>query len=406
MKIQLPALFLLLSLSLGANPGLPPIQLTPEESKPVKAEVRETGAFRELPGSGAQVNHTENTPPGMLAARTARQGVYLSWMPSEDSSRLTGGADLAGAALSPDESLLVIAEKVGGKGPNSTRLVGFNLYNDHLSTGLVLPGRRLTDMSFLADGRLLAVQEGQPDTDHPRSGLVLLDLTDPEGIHLLPLEQPPVSVAANPQFAWFTVAGEDGFTQIRLSNGTVEHFKSLVPSPRLTLTPDGKRLFLYGKGRLECYAWKNRRLELEYSQPLPGDYTPEMAYPASADGSYMVFAEPGRAAYLVGGGNARLLEARAGNTGCFFPAERKLLLGVQRNEGYAIYATPFAEAAERTVSPREVKPITRNENFRIFPRTGSEMAAILIDHRANVWQLEIRARRWEKKAVFTPGKNL
>ena len=59
-----------------------------------------------------------------------------------------------------------------------------------------------------------------------------------------------------------------------------------------------------------------------------------------------------------------------------------------------------ATAPSMMVSPRRLKPFNRNDNFRLFNRSGKEPQAILVDHRGNVSILEIRPRRWKKTPVY------
>ena len=78
----------------------------------------------------------------------------------------------------------------------------------------------------------------------------------------------------------------------------------------------------------------------------------------------------------------------------------KLLLTLAADETIGLYQLPAATAPSMMVSPRRLKPFNRNDNFRLFNRSGKEPQAILVDHRGNVSILEIRPRRWKKTPVY------
>ena len=166
------------------------------------------------------------------------------------------------------------------------------------------------------------------------------------------------------------------------------------------LTADRKHLHLFGAGRVEFYKLTLRGAELISSVELPAAAVPEWGAAASADGSWLVLGAANRPAWLVGRNTVRQLADKCSALGCLLP-NGEFLLGVPVNESLALYRLPEKSTPSATVSPRKIKPVNRNDNFRIFPLSGTRPRVLQIDHRGNLWQLEIRPRRWVKTALYT-----
>ena len=69
-------------------------------------------------------------------------------------------------------------------------------------------------------------------------------------------------------------------------------------------------------------------------------------------------------------------------------------------ESLALYRLPEKSTPSAVVSPRKLKPVNRNDNYRVFPLSGARPRVLQIDHRGNLWLLEIRPRRWVKTALY------
>ena len=91
---------------LAAAPGLPVIYL---ESSEQEHTVESTGTWAEI-NSSAPAGKTAGT----LAEKLKSPGKSYRWTPSPMREKLTGGADLTDAVLSPDGSVLFLAERIGG----------------------------------------------------------------------------------------------------------------------------------------------------------------------------------------------------------------------------------------------------------------------------------------------------
>ena len=59
-----------------------------------------------------------------------------------------------------------------------------------------------------------------------------------------------------------------------------------------------------------------------------------------------------------------------------------------------------------TVSPGELRPHSRDDNFRLFSLSSSgEPQLLLIDHHANIFRLTVQPRRWKKSILFSVTQN-
>ena len=391
-------LFAFTSVCSGAE--APKIIVPVEHTTP---EVEPTGRLLRIEAGSA--GNTANTPPGTMAVRIAAQDTIFEWFPSQAPGRITGGADFIDAALSPDESVLVIAERIGGNGPNSTRLVFFNLCNDKLVQSFELEKRKLADIAFSpeGDGMLWAVEEKQSELDAPPR---LLGIDPADGriaYESAPLEENPAGFAAGDGKLWITLPDEKSFLQFRTnsnSDAEPEKIRSAISGARLQLTPDAQTLLLFGAGRMERFRVATDAPEYLGHAALPGEGRPEVVVPLADDGSSLAIGSPGEAAYLVAGGAARKLTDDCGETGCFRRQERELFLAVRLNEAIQLYSE-FRTTPVRSVSPGDLRPFNKNTNWRLFALSGEKREILLIDHRGNINRLEIKTRRWSKTPIFT-----
>ena len=136
------------------------------------------------------------------------------------------------------------------------------------------------------------------------------------------------------------------------------------------------------------------------AMPLPEGFTPDWGLALSEKLDELLLVESGRNAWLVSGKSLRPLAEKSGQAGCYDFSDRRLLLTLAADETIGLYQLPAATAPSMMVSPRRLKPFNRNDNFRLFNRSGKEPQAILVDHRGNVSILEIRPRRWKKTPVY------
>ncbi len=387
---------LLLCLSLHAVGGA--ILNQEKETPPT---VNPTGSLLAIDSPGR--NNAADTPRGMSAARLAVSGKVFEWTPSPDPGRVTGGADLIDALLSPDESLLVVLEKVGGKRtPSGCRILMFNLFNNKLVNAIFLSDTLPGPAVFLPDGTTLSmVRRAQEALNQPEQ-LMLFDLATGTRRLSIPLPSPVRGLAANASATWVTLAEGNRF--LRFDHRDFEkkptEIRTLIPNPGLALTADGKTLILFGAGRLEFFNAAGSATELLGSRQLPENFIPAWCVPVSADGRSLVMAAENGPAMLLAGSAFRELASKSGVPGSYRTDDRKFLLPIPFKESINLYTLPENVNPETTASPGRLRPFSSADNFRIFFCSGPEQEAILVDHRANISRLRIKAKRWEKSMIF------
>ena len=81
------------------------------------------------------------------------------------------------------------------------------------------------------------------------------------------------------------------------------------------------------------------------------------------------------------------------------------LPNIQQKEAINLYQLPNEIEPQATCSPGELRPRMTGRNFRFFARTStSEPELILIDNRANIFNLTVKPRRWQKRLIFEAPK--
>ena len=390
--------------------GAADVPSIPAEDKTEKPAVAETGKLLELTDP-AQTNRA-NTPPGVLGSQAAKPGVVYEWTPSPDQTRITGGADLIDAFLAPDETLLVLLEKVGGKdGPNSTRVLCWNLLNDRLVRAFRLPDRKLAAAAPLPGSPgFVASQRAQKEFDQP-DRLVTVDLLSGK----IDQESPPLqgavrSFAVGRKLTCVTVEGEENILVLSNRNFSEppQTIRTLVPEPRLLLSPNGATLAVYGKGRLEVLNidTESGLPEMLSSRELPEDFTPVFGLLPFDSADTLILADASGKALLFSNGMQRPLTDQFSGITCSRATDRKLFLCIKPKESISLYQLPNETTPSVTVSPGELRPLNRNDNFRLFPLAGSgEPELLLIDNRANIFRLSVQPRRWKKSTLFSAPQN-
>ena len=379
----------------------PPVVHIEEQSE--RPTVAPTGSVVAVSSPG--VDNAAGTPGGMAAARLAVRDRIFQWTPSP-APRATGGADLVGAAISPDESLLVLAERVGGAGAlNSTRLVLVNLASGRIVNILELKERRIGEIAFPAgSSSLLAAQHAQPEFGH-EAKLLLIDLRDGAvTAESAALPEPPRSFVSDGEGVWYTLATEkEHFFELPLSAlaGAPKLLRTRAEFPRIIFGIDGRELVVYGRGQCEYYRIERGRATYDGAAALPEDFSPVWAAATSLPGGRsIVFGEADGPACLVGGGGALRIADKAGAQSCCTNLGKTLLVSVEARDALAPYALPSVTPGKE-ILPGRLKPANRNRLWRMLPRSGAEPSVVLIDIRGNVFLLTADERKPKKSPVLT-----
>ncbi len=367
-----------------------------------RPQVTPTGQFLTIEAPGE--NNAVDTPRGTVASQLSSSDKVFRWVPSEDTARVTGGAALFDATISADESFLLIGEQVGsGDGPWSSRLIGFNLFNRKLAMGLELPERNLSAMRFLPTGlTLVAVEKAQPQLDHPNR-LLLIDLAQGKvTAESVAIDRPVVAVETNNNRCWYTLEGASEFYSLDLHNFQAEPqvAHTLAVGGRLLMSPNGSTMAIYGSDQLEIYDLTTNPPRLLRANPLESGFNPDWGIALSEKLDSILLAETGHAAWIITEKSQRVLVEKCSHSGCYDFSDHRLLLTLATEETIGLFQLPAATEPLMAFSPRRLKPFNRNENFRLFNRSGKEPQALLIDHRGNISIIEINPRRWKKFPIY------
>ncbi|MDR0932445.1 MAG: hypothetical protein LBM70_05420 [Victivallales bacterium] len=373
----------------------------------VTPTVKTTGKLLELRDSA--VNNRADTPPGVLAALIADDGVIYNWTPSPDPMRVTGGADLIDAFIAPDESLLVLLENIGGNSElNATRILCFNLLNNKIVRAFMVENRKLAMAQVVPGSTCFIAAQVAQEKFKQKSRLIAVDLrTGKIKGESQEFEQPIRSLAVNIERSFVVPEKSDDIIAISHDKFAVngQKIKTLVPNPKLLISPNGNRLVVYGEKRMELYNLATPKLELLHSRELPENFTPDNAISITDNASNLLFFDAVGKAYLYIGETFRQLDGKFTGAGCCRVADGKLFLGIQQKEAINFYQMPNDLDPQSVGVPGELRPRTGGRNFKIFVRTTStDPELIVIDNRANIFELTVKPRRWQKRLIFEASK--
>ncbi|MBQ7207991.1 MAG: hypothetical protein IJS01_09365 [Lentisphaeria bacterium] len=386
--------------SLPAGPAVPVIRMEETDERP---KVAETGKLTEFESSGKS-----SSPRGSAAGRLAA-GKDFRWTPSQIEGRATGGADIREILLSADESLLVMAERIGGENkPNSTRFILVSLRDKKIIRAVTLKERRITAAAFIpGTDTLIAAESAQPEFGRDNA-LVRIDLKRGKISAPSRSEEAPVtSLCTDGEKVWYTVKDSTMIRELRLDAFSAEpgSVRTRATDPRVSLSPDGSRLVAFGKGMCEIFKTSADNLAaLQQSFETAGTFSPAQILVLDDRASSLVLVEPAKQAALYLNGSSKTLTEKCGPVAAFFKEENMLLLGLLKNDAIAKIPLPGAEPEGKPVVPGKLKPASRNGNLKLLALSGTPARAVLVDSRANVMLLEITKRRWKKTPVLTVDK--
>ena len=387
-----------LSTTAGAAPsttsGLPVIHNPKADAE---TTVKPTGELLRIRGDSPGCK----LPAGSTAARLAEPGVCFKWTPSQRDTTPLAEVDLMDAALSPDESTLLLVERVGGSdAPNSTRFLFVAVAGGGIVRAIDFPRRRITEVFWDSVDGLFARQEAQTEFDSPAA---FLRISLPDGTVAAtsqPLAATPSSWCVGGRFLWFGVSADRYLLKLPAATlaGAPVRLRTGMNAPRPLWIPAQRRLAAYGNGAVEFYRMKSGGLpELVDSAALPAGFTPERAVALNGQGEVALL-QPGKPALVLAGGAVRQVGGRTGKLLCFLRDASLLLVEEQVRNSLLPCKMPLGDPGV-AFSPGKLKPLNRNANFRLLPLSGTA-AALLIDAKANVCRLDLGGKRPKKSIVF------
>lgn len=397
-----PVLLTLLMMIFSVHADVPKIHYDLESRRP---EVTPTGVWEKIASPGMR-NNTD-TPAGMLAYAISENGYLFNWRPSTDTSRISGQADIIGALLSQDESLLVIAERIGGAGKNnSTRLIFLNLINGKLCGGMDIPERRITAIANIPgeNSKILAVQEGQSEFGNGNA-LLMIDLRRRRVRQITPdMEQPITSICTDGNKVWFAFTEGNRFGEIELDDSAqVRYCDTKKQVAGLNYNPASRSVIAYGVGVCEFFSNNHNGLFLEKSIELPAEFTAVWHLGVSQVANTLFLVDANGKALMVTPGGVVPVQERMEPYGCAVPGNTVWLGSSDRNKIKSI-SIPDCNVLN-TLTPNSLRPHSRNKVRSIFFRTAVPPQIILLDERGNIFQIIVTGRRGKKTVLLLVDKN-
>ena len=400
-KIPLPvllALWLAGTATAAADSGLGPIRWEGDTALP---EVAETGRV-----VAVEDEHAAPPPADSFAAQATRPGVRFLWRPSPDFNRVTGGAMLVDAALSPDGGTVLLLERVGRKGgPFGSRIVLFCPKAGRIINVWSYPDRKLTQLLIPDDGeRVFALQEAQPEL---KQATRLLSLSLPDGEIAEESEEwteMPGDTLYHDGFLW--VKDRDGTGLRRFAAGDLtepgRRFELRESGGLLAAAPEGGLLFHLNAAGVDEWRLANGELQWARRRKVTPGWSP--TFLVALGGTELVAGEAGGdTCYWLDEDRHRLSE-RSGNCAVWNPKKRLLFLSLEKNDAVGLFRLPERFAAESVAETRRLAPRNTGEVLYLFAAEGENAPVWVVDHRGNLFSLELKGRRWSKTMLYSPSE--
>ena len=237
------------------NPGTVKVETLPEievDSSNVRSIPK--SSVQPIRESKREIRITSKLPSESLAGSLsdANAETVLTWRPAFSSQGFRG-ARLDAFAVSPDGSVLAIAERTGTiNGPNGTRIVLVNTSNWQVIR-VFTTDRVLKKLAFVPETETLAAVAFQQIARKQDFGLAFLDLADGKEQAFLPLPF-PFNTNVAPETVAFRVTSKFAFCSgffgstvfcvplpVQKDAAVPYHtFETVSPASALEITPDGK----------------------------------------------------------------------------------------------------------------------------------------------------------------------
>ncbi len=414
------------SLSISATPKTNPD--TVKEDKLPEIEVDSTNV-RSVPKSSVQpiresrrqIPLTSKLPEDSLAEKLADANAenVSVWRPAFNSQGFRG-ARLDAFAISPDQSVLAIAERTGtALGPNGTRIILVNT-SDWQVIRVFTVGRMLKKLAFVPGGATLAAIAFPQLALKQDFGLAMLDLAAGKEQDFLPLSFPFNEKLAPEDIA--LLAMQDRIISSGFFGSTVfcihlpvekdaevpfHTFETVSPASALAVTPDGKSLAAASLKAIEYFdlnpTAKYRRrsittLDLGWKPVdirfLNGAQTDFILCPAYRDDSPPMF---------VRSSVKESLDGRS--AGFTVPVEQNTQIGVAfKVKGRIDIIAPATLEAADSVILEQLRPDTGGDAAFVFYHDAIH-AFCVIDTNGNCFAAgkPQGEKRWQKRIIWNGG---
>ena len=296
----------------GDRPKLAPPTIVTSFSEE-RPQVRPTGEFSEMPMPA---------PKGKKKGKADTSAALLGlpdrdfvWKPSKLTSSAIGTADLTGADLSADGTMLVLCERVGGEGKaNSTRLIFIDIGEERIAGGFLVPEKLLSSIRFISPVEILA-QRHPFEPFKVTSGLVRVNLktrkitdetTAPQGTRgftsFARCGKKLICTAEGSDFLYEYALEDLSAHPLKIKSGLTSPLVCACGNGIAAFGPDGVRLFDYKRDKLT---------PAEHISKAPEGFTPRRAVMIDAVIPAIVFAGgSGEGVWYFRGGNFRRLAER------------------------------------------------------------------------------------------------
>lgn len=414
------------SLSITATPKTNPDTVKVEKLPEIEVD---SSNIRPVPKSSVQpireskrqITLTSKLPADSLAEKLtdANAETISVWRPAFNSQGFRG-ARLDAFAVSPDQSVLAIAERTGtGNGPNGTRIVLVNTSNWQVIR-IFTVGRMLKKLEFVPGGTTLAAIAFPQLALKQDFGLVLLDLAAGKEQDFLPLSFPfntklaPEDVALLAMQDRIICSGFFGSTVFCIhlpvekdAQVPFHTFETVSPASAIGITPDGKTLAAASQKAIEYFdlnpSAKYRRrsittLDLGWKPVdihfLNGAQTEFILCPAYRDDSPPMFVRASAKDSLDGR-----------SAGFAVPVEQGSLLGVAfKVKGRIDIIDPASLEAADSVILEQLRPATTGDTAFVFFHDAIH-AFCVIDTNGNCFAAgkPEGEKRWQKRMIWNGG---
>lgn len=418
------------SLSITATPTTNPVTLKEEKLPEIEVD---SSNVRSIPKSSVQpireskreLRLTSSLPAGSLAEKLADANAETvpAWRPAFASQGFRG-ARLDAFAVSPDKSVLAIAERTGtSNGPNGTRIILVNTSNWQFIRVFTV-GRMLKRIAFIPGTTTLAAVAFPQAALKQDFGLAVLDLAEGKEQGFLPLSFPfntkiePDEIALLAMQERIICSGFFGPTVfcIHLPVAKEEDsgakfpfhtFETVSPASALAVTPDGKSLAAASLKAIEYFELnssdKYRRksitsLDLGWKPVdihfLNGAQTDFVLCPAYRDDTAPIF---------VRSAVKNSLDGRS--AGFAVPVEKDSLIGVAfKVKGRIDVIDPATLDASDSVILEQLRPATTGDTAFVFYHDAIR-AFCVIDTNGNCFAAGKKEdeKRWSKRIIWNGG---